>query len=254
MTQHAHSAAARSDVSVILFDLDDTLFAHRAAVDAALLAQVRELGTPYNLDDEAAEIDAWHQLEELHYHAYLAGTLDYDGQRRARARDYAARWGVALDDGAANSWFSTYFDHYVDNWALHQDALATLEELTSGFPDIRLGLITNGDPDFQTRKIAGVGLADRFEHVVASGALGVVKPDPAIFQHACMLFGVPPDRAAYVGDRFATDAVGAARAGLAGVWLNRTGATLTEAEHATATALGVIQITSLSELAAALSP
>jgi putative hydrolase of the HAD superfamily len=246
---------ARTDAAplLVLFDLDDTLFAHRAAVDAALLAQVRVLGAPYTIDDEDAEVDFWQELEELHYHAYLAGTLDYEGQRRARARDYAARHGLALDDTAATEWFDAYFEHYVDNWMLHEDAVPALDELLRAFPGVRLGLITNGDAAFQARKIAGVGLADRFEEVVASGAFGVAKPDPAIFRHACELFGVPPEQSVYVGDRFATDAVGAARAGLTGVWLNRTGARLTTEETATAAELGVRQIASLVELVGVLS-
>lgn len=47
----------------------------------------------------------WWALEEEHYHSYLAGTLDFQGQRRARARDFAAAHGVWLTDAAA--WFDT---------------------------------------------------------------------------------------------------------------------------------------------------
>ena len=239
--------------SVVLFDLDDTLFAHRAAVAAGIQKHVSTLGSPYGSLDADTTVSFWHDLEETHYHSYLAGRLDFEGQRQARARDFAARHGVALDDEAASVWFATYFERYVESWALHDDALPCLDALTARIPGVRFGLITNGDLAFQTRKVTTVALDQRVEHVIASGELGVVKPDPAIFLHACSVFGVAPGDAAYVGDRLRTDAIGAARAGLTGVWLDRTGETPPPADAADAAAAGVLRIASLAELPALLS-
>jgi putative hydrolase of the HAD superfamily len=39
-----------------------------------------------------------------------------------------------------------------------------------------------------------------FEHVVESSKVGLRKPDPRIYQHACDLLGVPPDRCVYLDD------------------------------------------------------
>jgi putative hydrolase of the HAD superfamily len=241
-----------SAISVVLFDLDDTLFAHRKAVDDGIVDYVRMLGAPYRLTDAASEVAAWYELEERHYHSYLGGNLDYEGQRRARARDFAARHGVALDEAAASAWFASYFEHYVNNWVLHDDALSCLDELRSS--GLRLGQITNGDEAFQLRKLAQLKQTDGFEHIVTSGALGITKPDARIFEHACALFGVEPAAAAYVGDRLATDAIGAARAGLTGVWLDRAGANVSDELAALAAESGVIRIRSLADLPAVLEP
>lgn len=235
--------------SVVLFDLDDTLFAHRAAVSRGIEAHVAALGEPYgSLDTRSADI-LWHELEEHHYHAYLDGTLDFEGQRQARARDFAARHGVDLDADAASAWFAAYFERYVESWALHEDALPCLDALTARIPGVRFGLITNGDLAFQTRKITTVGLDARVEHVIASGEVGMVKPDPGIFHHACDVFGVSPTQVVYVGDRLHTDAIGAARAGLTGVWLNRTDTTPPPDDADEARRLGVLEIASLDQLA-----
>lgn len=235
--------------SVVLFDLDDTLFAHRAAVSQGIEAHVAALGEPYgSLDVRSADI-LWHELEEHHYHAYLDGTLDFEGQRQARARDFAARHGVDLDADAASAWFAAYFERYVESWALHEDALPCLDALAARIPGVRFGLITNGDLAFQTRKITTVGLDARVEHVIASGEVGMVKPDPGIFHHACEVFGVSPTQAVYVGDRLHTDAIGAARAGLTGVWLNRTDTTPSADDADEARRLGVREIASLDQLA-----
>jgi putative hydrolase of the HAD superfamily len=39
-----------------------------------------------------------------------------------------------------------------------------------------------------------------FEHVVESSKLGLRKPDPRIYRHACELLGVPPERCIYLDD------------------------------------------------------
>ncbi|MBV8189098.1 MAG: HAD-IA family hydrolase [Alphaproteobacteria bacterium] len=39
-----------------------------------------------------------------------------------------------------------------------------------------------------------------FEHVVESSKLGMRKPDPRIYRHACELLGVPPEACVYLDD------------------------------------------------------
>ncbi len=97
-----------------------------------------------------------------------------------------------------------------------------------------------------------VGLDTRMEHLIASGEVGVAKPDRRIFEHACSVFGVRPSDAAYVGDRLRTDAIGAARAGLTGIWLNRRGVAPTAEDVAEAARLGVIELSSLAAVPRAL--
>jgi putative hydrolase of the HAD superfamily len=239
-------------ITVALFDLDDTLLAHRAAVDSGIRNYRRMLGSAFaHGPNDVTESVRWTALEEFHYHRYLSGEVNFEGQRQARARGFVEPYGVTLTDAEATYWFDTYFESYRAAWHLHDDALACLDLLDARSPAIRIGIITNGEPDFQTDKITTVCLTDRVDHVVASGEFGHTKPDPRIFHHACELFGVDPAHAIYVGDRLATDALGAANAGLTGVWLDRersaTAAQLDEARSA-----GVPVIHSLDELAALL--
>jgi putative hydrolase of the HAD superfamily len=238
--------------AAVLFDLDDTLFAHRGAVAAAIQVQMDSVG--FSSADRAADVALWHELEERHYHSYLAGTLDFQGQRRARARDFAAVHGVVLPEAAAGAWFDDYFEHYRAAWLLHDDALECLAALRAQRPGVRIGVITNGDPVFQQAKLDAVGLSGLVDVVVASGAIGVTKPDRRIFEYACAALQLGVEDAVYVGDRLRTDAIGAAAAGLTGVWLNRTGAVPDEADAAEARRLNVIEITTLDQLVPALLP
>lgn len=243
-------------LSVVLFDIDDTLFAHRAAVDTGITVHRATLdsGNPTTADAAAgdtAEIARWYALEEKHYHRYLTGELDFVGQRRARARDFVAAYGIELNPTEAEHWYNAYAVEYQNAWALHEDAIPCLDELGLVIPGVRFGLITNGELAYQAPKVATGGLDGYIEHLVASGEFAFTKPDERLFHHACELFGVAPSSAAYIGDRLHTDAIGAARAGLTGVWLDRPG-TATAENLAEAEASGVSVIRSLDELPAVL--
>ena len=230
-------------VKVVLFDLDDTLFAHAEAVASGVAAHLAAEGLAVR-DDSLA---TWMRLEELHYHRYLAGELGFDQQRAHRMIDFAATYGLTLDEPL--EWFARYLAHYRAAWAIHDDVAACLDAM----PGLRFGIITNGELAFQVPKLEAIGLLPRVEHVIASGQFGVAKPDPRIFLHACEVFGVAARDAAYVGDRFETDAVGAARAGLTGVWLDRRGAASAD-ERREAAASGISIVTSLSEIPQLFAP
>ena len=238
-----------STTDLVLFDLDDTLFAHRESVEAGILAYRTTLGGAFSTAEAAAEFARWNALEEEHYHRYLAGEIDYLEQRRARSRGFVAPYGIELDDQAALGWFADYTEHYRRSWTLHADVHACLTALAPR----TLGLITNGDLEFQSSKVRATGLDALIplENLVASGEVGVAKPDARIFELAATRLGATPDTACYVGDRLHTDAIGAARAGLLGVWIDRRG-TATPEQLAEATAEGVPVIRGLDELPALL--
>ncbi|AYF98289.1 HAD family hydrolase [Protaetiibacter intestinalis] len=239
-----------SGIRAVLFDLDDTLFAHRESVEAGIHAHRSTLGGELAAADRASEYARWSALEEEHYHRYLAGELDYLGQRRARARGFVAPYGIELDDEAAEAWFEQYRAHYETSWRLHDDAAACLAAIAPR----TLGIITNGDLRFQTSKAVAVGLDALIplEHLVASGEVGVAKPDARIFELAVAQLGTTASAACYVGDRLHTDAIGAARAGLLGVWIDRPAAATPE-QLAEAAAEGVPVIRTLAELPALLA-
>jgi len=237
-----------SAVRVVLFDLDATLFDHPGAFRRGILDHVAALGAPFDTLAADEIVGAWQSAEDLHYERYLRGELDYEGQRRARVHDFLARLGAsAVDDDAALAWFSGYHDAYRDAWSGYDDVVTTLDALEAAAPGIRFGIITNGELELQARKVERIGLTARMEHVVASGELGVAKPDPSIFAHAVARFGVDAGAAVYVGDRVRVDALGAAAAGLTGVWIDRDERGWGEYE-ADAAAAGIHRIVSLAEL------
>ncbi|MFB6206881.1 MAG: HAD family hydrolase [Haloglomus sp.] len=82
----------------------------------------------------------------------------------------------------------------------------------------RLGVLTNGLPEWQTGKLDTHGLTGRFEAVVTSYGAGAHKPDAAIFEAATER--LPADRHVMIGDDFEPDVQGARDAGWRAVHLD----------------------------------
>jgi putative hydrolase of the HAD superfamily len=223
-------------VQAILFDLDGTLMDHDAAREAAIAAHL----------PDPALAGEWQRLEAVHYDEYAAGRCSFEEQRRRRVRGIHAAMGREEPaDDACDAWFAAYLERYRAGWAAFDDVAPALAALADAFPDVRLGIVTNGEGEPQRAKLAAIGLTERFPVFVASAEVGMRKPEPEIFLHACEQLGVPPGRVAHVGDRLDLDAQGAAAAGLRGIWLDRLGTG--------ATPDGVTRIGGLDELRTALA-
>ena len=106
----------------------------------------------------------------------------------------------------------------------------------------KLGILTNGMPPHQHRKLAASGVADAFDSVITSGGIGVGKPDSEAFDAVLKELGVSPHEALMVGDTFGRDVEGAVMAGIHAVWIDRT----TDAEAPDG--LPYARVSSLTEL------
>jgi len=92
---------------------------------------------------------------------------------------------------------------------------AVLSRLAGRF---RLGVVTNGYGNAEII-LEEAGIGPYLTGVVDSKAVGLRKPDPAIFALALDYLGVEPEAAALVGDSYQQDIRPAKEAGLTTVWL-----------------------------------
>src|SRR6266853_280648 len=130
----------------------------------------------------------------------LDGTL-YD-------RD-AAMLALALD--------RHFWESYSRRCEISDDTWATLRALKTAGK--RLGVVTNGQTEWQTRKLEGLGLGSFFDAVLISESEGIRKPDARIFHRALERCRVEhPAEAMFVGDQPEVDVAGAHAAGLVAVW------------------------------------
>ncbi len=96
---------------------------------------------------------------------------------------------------------------------LYEDVRPALARLRTRH---RLYAVSNGNAD-----LARCGVADLFDGHITARSAGAAKPDARIFAELLRAAGVAPGSVLHVGDDPLADVVGAQRAGLHAVWLNR---------------------------------
>jgi putative hydrolase of the HAD superfamily len=82
----------------------------------------------------------------------------------------------------------------------------------------RLGIVTNGETEFQTRHVDALGFGPLVDIVLVSQAEGSRKPEAASFLRAAKRLGVEPAHWLLVGDNPTVDILGAHAAGMKTVW------------------------------------
>lgn len=87
---------------------------------------------------------------------------------------------------------------------------------------LRLGVISNHSERL-LRVVRRLNLDGDLDPVVITQQVGAEKPDRRVFEFALERADCEAGEAVHVGDTFEADYLGATRAGLRGVWLNRKG-------------------------------
>ncbi len=188
------------DRRAVLFDLDDTLY----LLEQFLLSGFRAVA--------AHVAQLWgHPCE-----ATLGLLKAAYASDRGREIDLLAR-RLALPAGAVAT--------LVDLIRTHPPAIrlpagttAVLMAMRRGW---RVGVVTNGRPDIQARKVAALGLSPKVDAIVfaAEHGSGAGKPDAEPFLEACRVLGVPPQQTVFVGDDLRCDIAGARAVGMSTIWL-----------------------------------
>lgn len=206
-------------IEIVLFDLDDTLHDDTYAYHNAAEEVAREVAAEHGIDALAlkaayiAEAEGfWHRL-----------SVDDLAVKLASIR--ASMWQTALESVGAGDdpslaqrsadRYNAYRVKYFTLFPGAVDLLRTLRERGT-----KLGIVTNGLSETHREKIALLRISDYFDAIFLSDEVGMVKPDPLLFAHACRTLGGAPAWSAMVGDRYDRDIRGAIEAGLYTIWLN----------------------------------
>lgn len=215
-------------VQAVFFDVDDTLYDHLIPFRQALQ---HVLGTgpdfPY--------ASAYHRMRYYSdlLSARAGGTPTHgpeiEEMRTSRFTLSLGEFGVGLSEPQAAQIQSEYLRLQFDI-QLFEGARSLIAYLKdNGFT---VGLITNGPPEHQMKKIQALGVMELIppERIFISGAVGMTKPDRKLFDHVADKLGLTPASCCYIGDSWRNDVVGAADAGWKVIWFNHRGA-LPESGH-----------------------
>ena len=199
-------------IDTVLFDLDDTLHDDSTAYRNAAREVARSVAREHPIDPQAL-VEAY----EAEVSAFWSGlTVDNLGvpmlDQRERMWTGALR-AVGLEDaGLARRSAETYGRARAGGLTLAPGAAELLVALRER--GCKLGLVTNGFAATHHDKIDRLGLRELIDAFFLADEVGMVKPDPELFRHACRILGSEPASAAMVGDRYGRDVVGAHEAGL----------------------------------------
>ncbi|NRD80103.1 HAD family hydrolase [Bacillus sp. BRMEA1] len=232
-------------IKAIFFDLDDTLLWDQKSIKEAFVATCKVAEEKYGLDPEKFE-EAVREAARNLYSSYEI----YPFTQMIGINPFEGLWGNFNDDHDEFRKMKELVPGYrKDAWTAGLKALGVDDsdfgyELGERFPQERrkipfvyeetfkildalkgkyqLLLLTNGSPDLQNTKLTITSeLVPYFDQIVISGDFGRGKPDPAIFEHALSQLSLKNDEVIMVGDNLMTDILGANRAGIQSVWINR---------------------------------
>lgn len=190
-------------LKAIFFDLDETLITRAAAIRAFIADQYRRYRD---------------KLENVSESTFTERFLDIeDNGRIGKHIVYPALVeALGITGVSAETLLEDYRKLYPNFAVTNPGAVETLKALRqAGF---KVGLLTNGNEVVQNGKIDVIGIRPLLDAIVISEAVGLKKPDPAIFLLAAERIGEVAEACLFVGDNPEVDIVGAAGVKMQTIW------------------------------------
>ena len=206
-------------IKAVFFDLDGTLCDSDTAWDIAQRDMFQLLREHYPDVSEETLTAAWGTVHQELFQQLNAGKCSMADVRDSRFQCLFEELDLPIDKVMEE--LSDFFcSRYLTSLHLYDD-VTVLEELHA----YHVGIITNGahdeHTDSQLSKVRHLGLSERIQSLTISGEVGIRKPKVGIFKVACERAGVSPREAMLVGDTIENDIVGANRAGMTSVFIDR---------------------------------
>ena len=199
-------------ITTISFDADDTLWDFEGVMRHALgcaLDELRRLvpSTPDSLSIETLIAIRNQVAEEQKGRGLTHEAIRLEAFKRT------LQFIEMPDDHLAAHLYALYLKHRFEDIQFFDDVLPVLNALRGHYI---MGVLSNGNT-YPER----CGLAGYFQFVVLAQDYGIQKPDPRLFEIAIKCADCTKRQFLHIGDSFQNDIIGAKRAGVRSVWLNR---------------------------------
>ena len=201
-------------IKAAIFDLDNTLYDFFAAHNEAYSAVADYAQHALGLSRQ--DFDALHRwgsraLEES------------AGRNSAAIHNRLIRYQLMLEHTGrpllhAPEMARRYWNTLLDCMTPFPDAHETLEKLRA--MGLKVGIGTNMTAELQFEKLDRIGLLPLIDFIVTSEEVSAEKPDARLFHHCAFKAACEREACAFIGDNLRTDALGAAAAGLRGIWFH----------------------------------
>ena len=186
-------------MQIVIFDLFETLVSEFDAGHPSTTEVAQTLQLP---------VEDFQREYVNHRPARCTGQLDYAASLRYIVRKLGGKSSENTIKTLAERRHSAFAGHLRH---VEPEILNMINEITTS--GIRLGLISNTDGS-EVLDWANSPLVRFFDVTVFSNMVGMVKPDPHIYQHACQNLGVAPSDCIFIGDGNSDELRGAAQVGM----------------------------------------
>lgn len=186
------------DYSVVIFDLDDTLYSEKDYVKSGYADIACHYKTIASMEDKL-----WNAFEN-----------------NEQAINYVLKQEGLFSYEAVNHCLEIYRNHF-PRISLYPDAKDLLVFLKEH--KIRLGMITDGRPEGQRAKIKALKIEQYFDKLIITDELGGAefrKPNPIAFEKMHAFFNIPYEAMVYVGDNTKKDFIAPKSLGMGCVYFN----------------------------------
>lgn len=195
-------------VSVISFDLDDTLYDNVPIMQTAE-QQVQQFIARQYPRARHWDIEHWQRRRFLVMQRNPELSSDMTQLRLTTLREGFSEAGIA-DPGQAAEEVMEFFRFHRSNFIVEEPSLRLLHQLKSHY---RLAAISNGNVECDK-----IGLGDYFDVIVQPGAGLRGKPFGDMFERVKDHFQISGQHILHVGDHPYSDILGAHRAGCQSAW------------------------------------
>lgn len=208
------------DLEVVFFDVGNTLLKPHPSFEAVCKDVLEGFGlsaTDEELRRGAGVADRYYEERYWKDDTFWANEID-------ASEMWGEMYALMLEeigiDGDRHEIGKAIYDSFGhgDRWRPYEDVLPVMESLRE--EGYRLGLISNWDSRL-AKLCFDMGLDRYLDSVVSSATIGLIKPDPSIFEVALERLGVEAHQALHVGDHYYADILGARSAGIFAVLIDR---------------------------------
>ncbi len=199
-------------ITTISFDADGTLWDFEGVMRHALVCTLAELRRIVPSVPDSLSVETLIAIRNQVAKEQKGKGLTHEAIR-LEAFKHTLQFIKSPDADLAAHLNALYLKHRFEDIQLFDDVLPALNVLQGHY---MMGLLSNGNT-YPER----CGLAGYFQFVVLAQDYGVQKPDPRLFEIAIKRAGCTKRQLLHIGDSFQNDIIGAKRAGVKSVWLNR---------------------------------
>ncbi|KYG27035.1 HAD family hydrolase [Alkalihalobacillus trypoxylicola] len=217
-----------SDIKLILFDLDNTLYNFNEKWDIGTYHTFKasKLTDGIQFEDFIVE---YKKNDKYYWELHHKGEIDLDAVRRLRFIKTLQFFGKKANVGESDEYFQAFISKVLDLIKPDETVNRFLKELSNHY---KIGILTNGKVKEQSIKINNLELDTIIpeSHIFVSEKIGYDKPNEKAFLTVLNDFKLEPREVIYVGDSWDNDVIGAKKVGIKPIWIDINSSKITDHE------------------------